>query len=683
TLSWVTDGDVLTEGYTSGTVAYGTAITAPNTPTKTGYVFAGWHNGTSVVTPATTMPAANTTYTAIFEARDDIQYTVKHYQQNLEDDDYTEMTQDEQHLEGTTGEPTYAEPQAYTGFTPKSFEQGTVAADGSTVVEIYYDRIEYTITWWDAQATLAEHVIEEQTYRYGATPSYTYNKPDDDNYTYVFEKWTPNIVPVTGNTTYTAHYNPIPHNMVVVNNDTIPADVDLTSTTVKVTGALHVAESATLNTNNFILEGSDYTSGELTGNVAAANVYFDVTRTKSEGESFTEKFGARIWYAVAVPWEVSVPAYQANGGVYRKSGDQWIRMTLGSDYDLIYYNGALRYSQGEHTNDCWRYVEDDQQEYSIHTTMQPGKAYMIYMTNATDSIRFEKAYGAALHTTTTSVVANGGDESDNPNAGWNGIANPATYHAFLNAGTGGTGYRFIPGIAPRDGGRYMLVSTTDSTMVVGQSVYVKVTAANDNIPAQAHQANLAPRRVMTEAARETRYVIELTKNGTPEDRIFIQTTDEKADKYEDGKDLPKISLSTSHGQMWVNRYEQKLSINSAVVENGTTNFPLGLFAPQNGEYMLRMTSEIEPGDALFVTLNGNIIWDLSASPYPVTLENGTTLEYGLLLVRNNAPTITTDVEHTQEGDTQCVRKYLINNNVYILRGGEMYTITGAKVDNNQ
>ncbi|MBQ1859073.1 MAG: hypothetical protein II140_04365, partial [Paludibacteraceae bacterium] len=436
-------------------------------------------------------------------------------------------------------------------------------------------------------------------------------------------------------------------------------------------------------TNNFILEGSDYTSGELTGNVAAANVYFDVTRTKSEGESFTEKFGARIWYAVAVPWEVSVPAYQANGGVYRKSGDQWIRMTLGSDYDLIYYNGALRYSQGEHTNDCWRYVEDDQLERSIHTTMQPGKAYMIYMTNATDSIRFEKAYGAALHTTTTSVVANGGDESDNPNAGWNGIANPATYHAFLNAGTGGTGYRFIPGIAPRDGGRYMLVSTTDSTMVVGQSVYVKVTAANDNIPAQAHQANLAPRRVMTEAARETRYVIELTKNGTPEDRIFIQTTDEKADKYEDGKDLPKISLSTSHGQMWVNRYEQKLSINSAVVENGTTNFPLGLFAPQNGEYMLRMTSEIEPGDALFVTLNGNIIWDLSASPYPVTLENGTTLEYGLLLVRNNAPAITTDVEHTQEGDTQCVRKYLINNNVYILRGGEMYTITGAKVDNNQ
>lgn len=59
TLSWVTDGDELTGEYTRGTVAYGTTIVQPNTPTKSGYTFAGWD-----VTPAATMPAANTTYTA-------------------------------------------------------------------------------------------------------------------------------------------------------------------------------------------------------------------------------------------------------------------------------------------------------------------------------------------------------------------------------------------------------------------------------------------------------------------------------------------------------------------------------------------------------------------------------------------------------------------------------------------
>ena len=63
TLTWTTDGDALTGTYTNGSTAYGTTIVAPNTPTKTGYTFNGW-------TPdvAETMPAANTTYTATWNA---------------------------------------------------------------------------------------------------------------------------------------------------------------------------------------------------------------------------------------------------------------------------------------------------------------------------------------------------------------------------------------------------------------------------------------------------------------------------------------------------------------------------------------------------------------------------------------------------------------------------------------
>ena len=64
-LSWSANGgDALTGDYTSGTIAYGTAITAPNTPTWTGHTFNGWHNGSSIVTPATTMPDNDLSYTA-------------------------------------------------------------------------------------------------------------------------------------------------------------------------------------------------------------------------------------------------------------------------------------------------------------------------------------------------------------------------------------------------------------------------------------------------------------------------------------------------------------------------------------------------------------------------------------------------------------------------------------------
>ena len=63
TLTWNANGGVLTGEYTQGTVAYGTTIVPPAAPTREGYTFLGWSP-----LPAATMPAANTTYTAQWEA---------------------------------------------------------------------------------------------------------------------------------------------------------------------------------------------------------------------------------------------------------------------------------------------------------------------------------------------------------------------------------------------------------------------------------------------------------------------------------------------------------------------------------------------------------------------------------------------------------------------------------------
>lgn len=61
TLTWDVNGGVAgsCSGCTTGTVAYGTTLVAPGDPTRDGYDFAGWSP-----TPAATMPATNTTYTA-------------------------------------------------------------------------------------------------------------------------------------------------------------------------------------------------------------------------------------------------------------------------------------------------------------------------------------------------------------------------------------------------------------------------------------------------------------------------------------------------------------------------------------------------------------------------------------------------------------------------------------------
>lgn len=69
-----------------------------------------------------------------------INYTVEHYQQNSNDDEYTKVAADTQSLSGTVGEQTKATAKTYAGFTVKNFEQKTLAEGETTIIKIYYDR---------------------------------------------------------------------------------------------------------------------------------------------------------------------------------------------------------------------------------------------------------------------------------------------------------------------------------------------------------------------------------------------------------------------------------------------------------------------------------------------------------------------------------------------------------------
>lgn len=73
------------------------------------------------------------------------QYTVKHYYQNLNDDDYGEPTVVE--LTGDIDAYTQAAMEDKPGFVCTGVPQYTIAADGTTVVEIYYDREYYTVVF--------------------------------------------------------------------------------------------------------------------------------------------------------------------------------------------------------------------------------------------------------------------------------------------------------------------------------------------------------------------------------------------------------------------------------------------------------------------------------------------------------------------------------------------------------
>ena len=151
-----------------GTYEYGASVTI-NATVDTGYTWLNW-TGTSTQTARSytfTMPASNVTFTANATPNTNTPYVVKHYQQNLENDNYTEVTADRQNLTGTTGAWVTPAVKTYTGFTSPGTQTVTILGDGSRVVEYYYIRNSYKVT---VQAgTGISAVSGGGTYKYGQT----------------------------------------------------------------------------------------------------------------------------------------------------------------------------------------------------------------------------------------------------------------------------------------------------------------------------------------------------------------------------------------------------------------------------------------------------------------------------------------------------------------------------------
>ncbi|MDD5902259.1 MAG: InlB B-repeat-containing protein [Oscillospiraceae bacterium] len=74
-----------------------------------------------------------------------VNYTVIHYQQNLNDDKYTEFERETK--QGLTNSTVPEVAKSYEGFYALLYEKPAIAADGSTVVEIYYDRYYYLMNF--------------------------------------------------------------------------------------------------------------------------------------------------------------------------------------------------------------------------------------------------------------------------------------------------------------------------------------------------------------------------------------------------------------------------------------------------------------------------------------------------------------------------------------------------------
>ena len=192
------------------TAAYKAVIPAygDSNPTRTGYTFTDWkwYNATDTtyaneITPApTTMPAYNLVAVAQWTPATDTTYIVEHYLQDLTGDGYTKQETEE--LTGTTGENVNAAPKSYTGFTcdekvEGTIKSGTIAADGSLVLKLYYTRNSYTVTYTDGVDGAEVFADDEHNnVAYGSTiPAFKDGTPTRAGYN--FNGWTSSVTGVT------------------------------------------------------------------------------------------------------------------------------------------------------------------------------------------------------------------------------------------------------------------------------------------------------------------------------------------------------------------------------------------------------------------------------------------------------------------------------------------------------
>ena len=193
-------------------ILYGSQILSiPAAPTApSGYTFRNWCKDDACTTAwdfASGTVTSDITLYAKWDPVGGVSYTVQHFQQNINDDDYTIVSGATQTLSGTTGQLTTATANGYAGFEPLPIEQKTITGDGSTVIEIKYKRKRITVTFKLDGGKIGSSTDDVSKEGKFDTP---FAAPVPEKQGYAFTGWLPTLDPSpkfpAADTTYTVQW---------------------------------------------------------------------------------------------------------------------------------------------------------------------------------------------------------------------------------------------------------------------------------------------------------------------------------------------------------------------------------------------------------------------------------------------------------------------------------------------
>lgn len=161
-------------------------ISAAPESTRTGYVLLGWYKESELQNQISFpyVLTSDSTFYAKWIANTDTLYKVEHYKQNtaLETNIESYVYVESENLAGKTDALTQAVPKTYEGFIADSYSQVKIAADGSTVVRIFYNRKKYTVSF-NSNGGTGDFVT--QNFYYGCPQLLTGNCFSNTGYVFV------------------------------------------------------------------------------------------------------------------------------------------------------------------------------------------------------------------------------------------------------------------------------------------------------------------------------------------------------------------------------------------------------------------------------------------------------------------------------------------------------------------
>ena len=446
-------------------------------------------------------------------------------------------------------------------------------------------------------------------------------------------------------------------------------------------------------------------------------VYLDMRIDPTNWHYFTLPYDCKVAdIRFANPYETAIP-------------------TLGTDFLLKWYNGEKRAET--QSGGCWEMVAPD-------ATLKKGIGYIFALPGEgkeRQEFRFPMSNTViseekADHKDAMGIYAYGGDKSMTEvranHRGWNLIGNPYLLpytsditnpvmtglivedHSEDNPLWNGH-YTFDPApatqlryiVEPIDNGwtGYEQVALTDYSMKPFTSYFIQVGGVDPNDPqgvrfnlSRVNRSSIVARHPAEYEEKEDTHpvwcAITLTNDKGEKDETTLLISNDFTDEYDIMDDLVKMrgtyyqyAQITTRPVLASRNNEGEMAFNALPDSSAIAGIPLNYFAAFQGEYIFAYDNKYDrDGEVKEVKLldtQTNTWYDLMSENYVFTSnrEDNTTRFILSVRVERKTPHIATDLDLTNTQDDR-PRKILINNHVYIQRGGAIYDITGKQMLNH-